>query len=139
MTISQKLKIVKWIFHSFQNIVQLFGSKNENGSFWGGRGLCMSLTRTGPTFTYLMKKKQDCFQEYVVIIVRYGESVVWYDARLGQHNMVVTLCLMCHNGTWHSTHTYPLCDSLYIFLDFLAIFVFLPMNNSNQAQKCSLS
>ena len=37
-TISQKLKIVwieKLFFHSFQNITQVFGPTNENGSLWG--------------------------------------------------------------------------------------------------------
>ena len=40
-TISQKLKvakIAKLIYHSFPNMAQLFGPKNENGSFWGERG-----------------------------------------------------------------------------------------------------
>ena len=44
-TISQKLKIAKvgiLIFHTFQNIAQLFGPKKNIGSFWekGGGSAC---------------------------------------------------------------------------------------------------
>ena len=35
LTISQKLKIWKLVFHSFQNIAPHFGPKNENCSIWG--------------------------------------------------------------------------------------------------------
>ena len=47
-TISQKLKIEKLIFHSFQNIAQLFGPKKNQPFLRGGGVVCMSLTRTGP-------------------------------------------------------------------------------------------
>jgi len=40
-------KTIKLIFHSFQNIAKLFGPK-KFCSFWR-RGVCMSLTRTGPS------------------------------------------------------------------------------------------
>ena len=50
-TLSQKLKIGELIFHSFQNIAQLYGTKTQLGHFCGGEGgFCMSLIRTGPTF-----------------------------------------------------------------------------------------
>ena len=47
-TITQKLeiaKIGKSVFHSIRHIANL-------GNFWGGGGVCISLTRTGPLFLY---------------------------------------------------------------------------------------
>ena len=48
MTIYQKLKIVKFILYLFQNIVQLFGPKNEKDFFEEGGGIRISLTRKNP-------------------------------------------------------------------------------------------
>ena len=47
-TITNKIKIGKLIFPSFQIIARYLGLKNENGSFHGGEVVSMSLTRTDP-------------------------------------------------------------------------------------------
>ena len=59
-TISQKLKIGKLIFYPFQNmrLRQLFGSKNKICTFCGGRGVCMSSTRTGPCRVISIKNNE---------------------------------------------------------------------------------
>ena len=48
ITTQTKNRRKKIRFHSFQNVSQLFGPTNKNGSFWAGGRFCISLTRTGP-------------------------------------------------------------------------------------------
>ena len=67
-SISHKLRIRKFIFHSFQNIAQLFGPKTQFGYFRGFWDLCMSLTGTGPVivlkFHFFFCKSKNIYITY---------------------------------------------------------------------------
>ena len=60
----------KLIFHSLQNIVQQFGPKNRDGSFWGGRGsayhiLNLEMPDINPEFILIAQIEDlndDCFK-----------------------------------------------------------------------------
>ena len=68
-----KIKIICiFVFHSFQNVSQLFGPKNQNGSFFfgGGEGGCITLTRKSPkqqikvAIRKLIELTSDCKNSY---------------------------------------------------------------------------